>query len=363
MNGYPSSRIITVPSEWEDAMDAILKTGGVVMVIGDTDCGKTTFCMSLVNRALASKLKVAVVDSDVGQSEIGPPACVGLGYPTDQIRSLGEIVAADKAFVGTTNPAMRIPELLVATERMVRKGLGHGEDILLLDTTGFVKGPIARRLKRLKMDLVQPRNIVIFQRNDECEAMISPFLHNRHMQLHRLFPSSDANAKPASLRVERRKAKWIKAFENSHVIEMEWERCPFREVWLGAAKPYPPLELRQLSETIRAQVYHAEEQAGTLHVIVDRIPLEERTREGMERSYPNLRFSYVCAETLRRLLVGVHDVEGKLLGLGLIQYVSFRKRLIGVLTQVPTPSAVGSLFFGAIRVHPDGNEIEMVPRL
>ncbi len=363
MNGYPSSQIITVPSEWKDVMDAILKTGGVVMVIGDTDCGKTTFSMSLVNSALASKMSVAVVDSDVGQSEIGPPACVGLGFPTDQIRSLGEIVATEKAFVGTTNPAMRIPELLVATERMVMKGLGRGADILLLDTTGFVKGSIARRLKCLKVDLVQPRHIVILQRNDECEAMISPYIHNRHMHLHRLSPSSDANWKSSFLRTERRRAKWIRAFENAHVIEMEWERCPFRGVWLGAAKPYPPLELREISEIIRAQAYHAEEQAGTLHVIVDRIPLEERAREGMDRRYPNLRFSYVSAETLRRLLVGVHDVEGKLLGLGLIQYVSFRKRIIGVLTQVPTPSAVGSLFFGAIRVHPDGNEIEMVPRL
>jgi len=363
MNGYPSSRIITVPSEWEDAMDAILKTGGVVMVIGDTDCGKTTFCMSLVNRALACNLNVAVVDSDIGQSEIGPPACVGLGYPTNRIRSLGEIVAADKAFVGTTNPALRVPELLVATERMVMKGLGRGADILILDTTGFVKGPVATHLKRLKVDLVQPQHIVILQRNDECEAMISPFIHNRRMKLHRLSPSSDANGKSSSLRTERRKAHWIRAFENSHVIEMEWERCPFRGVWLGAAKPYPPLELRKISEIIRTQAYHAEEQAGTLHVIVERLPLEEGAREGMKRRYPNLRFWYVCAETLRSLLVGVHDVEGKLLGLGLIRYVSYRKRIIGVMTQVPTPSAVGSLFFGAIRVHPDGNEIEMVPRL
>ena len=42
----------------------------IVLVIGATDVGKSTFCRFLIERGVTSKLRVGFVDADVGQSQI-----------------------------------------------------------------------------------------------------------------------------------------------------------------------------------------------------------------------------------------------------------------------------------------------------
>ena len=50
----------------------------VVLVIGATDVGKSTFCRFLVDSAVDRGLKTVFVDTDVGQSQIGPPTTIGM---------------------------------------------------------------------------------------------------------------------------------------------------------------------------------------------------------------------------------------------------------------------------------------------
>jgi polynucleotide 5'-hydroxyl-kinase GRC3/NOL9 len=60
--------------EWQQAIDAILETTRrplVVMVVGAVDTGKTTFCTCLARALFERGMKVAVVDADLGQSDIG----------------------------------------------------------------------------------------------------------------------------------------------------------------------------------------------------------------------------------------------------------------------------------------------------
>ena len=49
----------------------------VTMVVGASDTGKTTLTAYLAGALAARGETVAVVDADVGQSEIGPPTTVG----------------------------------------------------------------------------------------------------------------------------------------------------------------------------------------------------------------------------------------------------------------------------------------------
>src|SRR5918999_822328 len=51
----------------------------VTMVIGEGDTGKTTLVTALANALVERGFRVAVLDADLGQSEIGPPTTIGLG--------------------------------------------------------------------------------------------------------------------------------------------------------------------------------------------------------------------------------------------------------------------------------------------
>src|SRR3954451_21991417 len=63
------------------------------LVLGAADVGKSTFCRFLLGHLRARGRRTALLDTDVGQKTVGPPACVTLA-------------GADRSalfFVGTTD--------------------------------------------------------------------------------------------------------------------------------------------------------------------------------------------------------------------------------------------------------------------
>ncbi|MGH7279683.1 MAG: Clp1/GlmU family protein, partial [Candidatus Rokuibacteriota bacterium] len=68
-------------AHWAPAAEAAAGVR-VTLVVGESEAGKTSLVAALGNALIARGLSVAVVDADVGQSEIGPPATVGLGRVT-----------------------------------------------------------------------------------------------------------------------------------------------------------------------------------------------------------------------------------------------------------------------------------------
>lgn len=67
------------PDQWRAFIDEVLPQARLLILVGAVDTGKTTLTTCLANRSLALGYKTAVVDADVGQSDIGPPTTVGLG--------------------------------------------------------------------------------------------------------------------------------------------------------------------------------------------------------------------------------------------------------------------------------------------
>ena len=52
----------------------------VIMVIGEIDTGKSTLVALIAQWFRENGKKVAVVDSDIGQSDVGPPGFVSVSY-------------------------------------------------------------------------------------------------------------------------------------------------------------------------------------------------------------------------------------------------------------------------------------------
>ena len=67
-----------LPAAWADCLAEIAATASRCLVIGPIDAGKSSFCLLAANCALAAGRRPALVDTDPGQSDIGPPAALGL---------------------------------------------------------------------------------------------------------------------------------------------------------------------------------------------------------------------------------------------------------------------------------------------
>jgi polynucleotide 5'-hydroxyl-kinase GRC3/NOL9 len=214
---------ILSPKEWFELLDVLEEGKGVAILLGATDTGKSTLAQFLISHLCRRRLKVGLVDADIGQSFLGPPATIGLSvfksHPDwEIILSPPEIF-----FVGSTTPEGHFPTHLKGVKRMVDKVTSYGPDVILVDTTGFVLGEAGRELKRRKIDLILPRFILALQKDDELEPILEPYKESPLNKIHRLPLSEQVRTKSAEERRMNRTNKFRDYFKYSSMQELAIE--------------------------------------------------------------------------------------------------------------------------------------------
>jgi len=214
---------ISAPKEWFGFLDVPEEEKGIAILLGATDTGKSTLAQFLISHLCRRGLKVGLVDADIGQSFLGPPATIGLSvfksHPDwEVILSPPEIF-----FVGSTTPEGYFPIHLKGVKRMVDKVSSYGPDVILVDTTGFVLGEAGKELKRRKIDLILPRFILALQKDDELEPILGQYKENALYKIFRLPLSEQVRAKSMEERRTNRTNKFRHYFKYSAVQELTIE--------------------------------------------------------------------------------------------------------------------------------------------
>ena len=144
---------------------------GICLFLGASDTGKTTLAAALVKR-LASEQPVGIVDADIGQSHIGPPATVGWAVADNRQSDLSQLLAAGISFVGDVTPVGHLLQLTVAIIRCVQQASKVAE-LIILDTPGFIRGPAASALWWTVQRVLNPKLIVAVQRESELSDILA----------------------------------------------------------------------------------------------------------------------------------------------------------------------------------------------
>ncbi len=358
----------------------LVESGGLVMLMGAPDTGKTTLTTLLLLQALQTGARTILIDADVGQSEMGPPSTVSLGLLSEPFEGIASIRPAAAAFVGATSPAFRTIEHLVAVHQMACHARQQKPQLIVVDTSGLVLGTVGLRLKRAKIDLLQPDQLIILQRSGECEPIMVGRQYASLPVTHRLPVPACIKTKSNGLRASRRAMRFAHYFREAEMRTVELNRVDILGSWLGRGRPAPPAALTQISRALRITVEYAE-------IIGQRLGLLLRTREmanaekegklidrnGAMIIHPPLKdelmqqcgleiFRITPVGRLQHALVGLLDREGSFLGLGLIESLDFRARRAGIFTPVKGIGAVCSMQIGAHRIRPDGVEIGLIER-
>jgi polynucleotide 5'-hydroxyl-kinase GRC3/NOL9 len=214
---------ISAPKEWFELLDVLEEGKGIAILLGATDTGKSTLAKFFISHLCKRGLKVGLVDADIGQSFLGPPATIGLSvfksHPDwEVILSPPEIF-----FVGSTTPEGHFPIHLKGVKRMVDKVTSYGPDVILVDTTGFVLGEGGRELKRRKIDLILPRLILTLQKDDELEPILEQYKGNLSYKIYRLPLSEQVRPKSMEERRIHRTNKFRDYFKYSSIQELAIE--------------------------------------------------------------------------------------------------------------------------------------------
>jgi len=151
--------------------ESLNKGSTVVFLLGNVDVGKTFLAKTLANYFSARGYGVAVVDADIGQSDIGPPCSIGVGVLERPVRQLSDAKLAAIFFIGSTSPQRCERECLMNIAAAVERAKKLAQ-LVIVDSTGWVQGDAARRFKLAEIKSVMPDIIVAIQRDAELEPIL-----------------------------------------------------------------------------------------------------------------------------------------------------------------------------------------------
>ncbi|MFQ5947813.1 MAG: Clp1/GlmU family protein [Acidimicrobiia bacterium] len=203
-------------------VEDLVRQRGVVMFLGAPDTGKTSLARRLLSEALRAGKSAAFIDADVGQTTVGPPACIGLRWVRDQA-DLENLSRADELyFVGSVSPDGVVLQQVVATASLVNRARPDA-DLVVVDTTGAISGVVGHTLKYHKMELCKPDVVVALQRGGELEPIVG--MLRRFFSAHVEALGVDPEVHPVS--PEERRAHRAKSFAEAFAAPLQrWRVRP-----------------------------------------------------------------------------------------------------------------------------------------
>lgn len=346
----------TLYPEWVPALQTLSQPNGLVMVIGGTDVGKSTFCSLLLRLWVQTGKPVGFLDLDLGQTTIGPPATVSWTLISKPFERLGELEPGGLAFVGDNAPARHVAQMLVGARHVLDElNLLHPAGTVV-DTCGYISGSGGRFYKLLMAELLRPRVIVAIQRERELEPLLSALRRRANWEMIELSVPSVVVRKSPLLRAQHRRVAFAQYFSTarSHTLSLDQVSLTGRR--LGSGEPFSPQRLEYLSQQVRAELLHGEKLSNSVHIIA-RQPLDEARIQLLLDLTGADRLVLLPPNAYQHLLVGLIDYTGRHFGIGLIESIDFKGRTLTVLSPVASTQPVRWVQLGYLRVLPDGTEL------
>jgi polynucleotide 5'-hydroxyl-kinase GRC3/NOL9 len=322
---------LDVPESWRGSVSRVLQERPrIILLLGSTDAGKSSYCRFLAEALVANGEPVAIVDADIGQKTIGPPATVTLGYATGA-RERWVTLPEAYYFVGSPSPVGHMLPLVIGTAQLVKAAEAS---FVIVDTTGYIEGA-GRVLKTYKIDAVQPDLIVAIERQGELQAILRP---HRARRMIRLEPSPKARAKERAERDLARERLFAAYFADATRHELPIDDLVFQRSLLFSGAPV----------SLAGAAYAERTAEGLVAVAEGEIAGGKLVR-------------WIARDFERGLLCGVADGEGRGLGLAILERFDFGRRMLALLSPVPR-ATLRTLQFGELYLDRSGRELGRLAR-
>jgi len=343
-----------VPPSWEKASREILflRKPVTVMVMGNVDSGKTSFCTYLANEALKEKWKVAIIDADLGQSDVGPPSTIGFNLITSPLRDLFEIKAENAYFVGLTSPSGVVNKVIEGLVESKNTVLETDVDFLIINTDGWVEGEDAANYKIRLTERVSPSVVVGIQQGDELAPILTALKKTKTVVIDSPQVVQRRNREKRKILRELSYKKYLKRAKVQS-FALNWVKVEGAP--LGTGNPLTAEHMEKIRSLLETSPVYSEETPTTVFIVLRK---NESVDEGrIERIGESFRKK---AKVIREgeeegLLVGLQDERGKFLGIGILCGVDYKRKIMKIYT--PVGEDVSTIRFGQIKLDQNGREI------
>jgi polynucleotide 5'-hydroxyl-kinase GRC3/NOL9 len=351
----------TVPPSWTKACEELLKVEHrpiTTMVLGAVDSGKTSFATYLINKLLGMKLQGAILDGDLGQSDIGPPSTLAYAHLTKPITDLFDLRAKNAIFVGITSPSSAVDKVIDSLCKLKEEVLTCNPSFIVINTDGWVDGEEALNYKMRLVSKLKPDMVFCIQQKDE----MTPLLNNIG-NLEKIVVDSPLAIKQRSMEKRRnlRELGYIKYMRNAKMqsLPLGWLKIEGNEV-LGLKKTPPTARRAQrIYELLGMKPLHYAELEDRVSIVIGRTRWIHEDRVRKIEEFAKKKVAVIRKGEEEGLLAGFHDADRKFLGIGILQEVDYNRRTARILTPVSKEIAIITL--GKIKLDKNMKEIPAFP--
>ncbi|MBS7641221.1 MAG: Clp1/GlmU family protein [Candidatus Bathyarchaeia archaeon] len=347
-----------IPLSWEETSEKILSSSNKVKVaiLGGTDSGKSSFSTYLANTALSRGRRVALIDGDLGQSDIGPPGTLGLSILVKPIIDPSNLQPDDIIFVGVTSPQSVMSKVIDGLVELMNKALSLNSDFIIINTDGWVEGRDAVNYKRQLIRALEPTFTVIMQGKSELKPLVDSLIEDGANVLLADVPEK-IKKRDRETRKAIREGLYRKYLRDAKIrtVPLSWINLD----GILSIKGKLDQNLKERFEEVLGgkAIYCEGKRDHVVLVLKYGTTLSDEERSKISASI-NAPIKIIFEGDERGLLVSLEDDKGKFLGIGIIQSIDYERGIIKIYTN--TEKIFSRVHVGRIRLDERGNEIEIV---
>jgi polynucleotide 5'-kinase involved in rRNA processing len=219
----------------------LLDMKGILMIIGDSDTGKTTFARYLFDKLSVEypDKKIFFLDGDPGQSILGPPTTITLSNKLVSKNQSHKQKFTRRYFIGSISPRGHMLQMILGTSKLIREIQNNEKTIVIHDTTGLVEPRFGGyALKTALIELLQPSTLFVFQKANELTNLILPHKLSGRLELIELNISDHILSRNREERKKYRQKQYQEYFSKLHNHEIAWDKI--------AIFPYPDFGIHRI---------------------------------------------------------------------------------------------------------------------
>lgn len=348
----------TIPPSWEETSEKILSSSNKVKVaiLGGTDSGKSSFSTYLANTALSRGRRVALIDGDLGQSDIGPPGTLGLSILIKPIIDPSNLQPDDIIFIGVTSPQSVMSRVIDGLVELSNRALCVNSDFIVINTDGWVEGRDAVNYKRQLIKALEPTFTVIMQGKSELKPLVDSLIEDGANILLVHMPEK-IKKRDRETRKVIREGLYRKYLRNAKIrsVPLSWIKLD------GSLSIKGKLDQnlkKKFEEVLGGKVIYCEGMQDCVVLVLKYgATLSDEEKNKISASI-NVPIKVIFEGGERGLLVSLEDEKERFLGIGTIHSIDYEKGIIKIYTNAE--KSFSRVYVGRIRLDERGNEIEIV---
>lgn len=350
----------TIPPSWEEAykeLAALQTRPAVALVLGDVDSGKTSFCTYLTNKLLSERHKVAILDGDLGQSDIGPPCTVTYAVASKPLTDLFNLEAENAYFVGVTSPSKALDKVIDGMALLKEEILRRSPDYIVVNTDGWVDGEDAVNYKIQLIEKIGPNVVFCIQHNDALKPLLMALKNFKTLTI-----DSPQTIKQRSRekRKSLRELGYIKYLKGAKVqsIPVSWVKIESDEL-AGLNKTFGMAKRdREICALLGMKPLHVAELRDKIYVVIGRGRWIDPENIRNTEETLGKKVVVVWKGEEEGLLTALYNDEKKFLGIGVLREIDYVRKVMKVFTTVS--SNVSTVAIGKVRLDKNLREIPVV---